>query len=63
MSVKSLLAKPFASLVCNQIKKGAQTAIADQETIFKTLIKKQAVQNLVKIIPLLKSAHTTISKG
>lgn len=40
MSVKSLLAKPFASLVYNQIKKGARTADADQEAIFKTLIKK-----------------------
>ncbi len=40
MSVKSLLAKPFASLVNNQIKKGAQTAVADQEAVFKTLIKK-----------------------
>jgi hypothetical protein len=40
MSVKSLLAKPFALLVHNKIKKGAQTAVADQESIFKTLLKK-----------------------
>ncbi|WP_018612766.1 GH3 auxin-responsive promoter family protein [Segetibacter koreensis] len=40
MSVKSLLAKPFALLVHNKIKKGAQTAVADQEAIFKTLLKK-----------------------
>lgn len=42
MSVKSLLAKPFASLIYNKIKKGAQTAVADQEAIFKSLIKKAA---------------------
>ncbi len=40
MNVKSLLAKPFALLIYNQIKKGAQTAVSDQEAIFKTLIKK-----------------------
>lgn len=42
MSVKSLLAKPFASLVYNKIKKEALTAVADQEVIFKALIKKAA---------------------
>ena len=40
MSLKSLLAKPFASFIYHTIKKEAQTAVADQEAIFKTLIKK-----------------------
>ncbi len=42
MSLKSLLAKPFASLIYKQTKKEAQTAVADQQAIFKTLIKKAA---------------------
>ena len=40
MNVKSLAARPFALLINNQIKRGAQTAVADQEAVFKTLIKK-----------------------
>ncbi|MCW3108558.1 MAG: auxin-responsive promoter family protein [Segetibacter sp.] len=40
MSLKSFLAKPFASFIYNQIKKGTQTAVADQEAILKTLIKQ-----------------------
>ncbi len=39
MSLKSFLAKPFASYIYNQIKKGTETAVADQEAIFKNLIK------------------------
>ena len=39
MSLKILLAKPFASLVYRNIIKHSHTALADQETIFKTLIK------------------------
>lgn len=42
MSLKSLLAKPFASLIYKQTKKEAQTAVADQQAIFKTFIKKAA---------------------
>lgn len=42
MSLKSLLAKPFALLVHNQIKKEAQTAVADQQAIFQSLIKTAA---------------------
>ncbi|HLL44291.1 MAG TPA: GH3 auxin-responsive promoter family protein, partial [Segetibacter sp.] len=42
-NVKSLVAKPFALLIHNEIKKGAQTAVADQETVFKTLIKKAGI--------------------
>ena len=45
MSLKSLLAKPFASYIYNKIQKGAQTSVADQEAIFASLIKtgKQTV--------------------
>ncbi len=39
MNLKSLLAKPFAYYIYNQIKKGAETAVADQQAILKTLIK------------------------
>jgi len=39
MNLKSLLAKPFAYYIYNQIKKGAETAVADQEAIFKNLVK------------------------
>jgi hypothetical protein len=39
MNLKSLLAKPFAYFIYNQVKKGAETAVADQENIFKTLLK------------------------
>jgi hypothetical protein len=42
MSLMSLLAKPFALLVYKRIKKEAQTAVSDQHTIFKSLIKKAA---------------------
>ncbi|MEX6686136.1 GH3 auxin-responsive promoter family protein [Danxiaibacter flavus] len=39
MNLKSLLAKPFAGYIYNRIKKGMETAVADQEVIFKDLIK------------------------
>lgn len=42
MSLKSLLAKPFALFVYRKIRKEALTAVADQQAIFKTLIKKAA---------------------
>jgi hypothetical protein len=38
MSIKSFLAKPFASFIYNQIRKGTKTALADQQTILKNLI-------------------------
>lgn len=38
MTLKSLLARPFASYIYNQIKKGAHTANADQDKIFKSLL-------------------------
>ena len=40
MNIKSFLAKPFANFVYNKIQKGYKTAIADQESIFKSLIKE-----------------------
>lgn len=42
MKIKSLLAKPFASIVHRQIKKGMLTANEDQQTIFQELIKSAA---------------------
>ncbi|MBO9593146.1 MAG: GH3 auxin-responsive promoter family protein [Niabella sp.] len=39
MKFKSFLAKPFASIVSKNIKKGMQTAVEDQENILKYLIK------------------------
>ncbi|MDE3235904.1 MAG: GH3 auxin-responsive promoter family protein [Bacteroidota bacterium] len=39
MNLKSLLARPFAQLIYSRIKKGMETALHDQEEIFKGLIK------------------------
>ncbi len=39
MNLKSLLAKPFAGYIYNKIKKGMETAVADQDAIFKMLLK------------------------
>ena len=39
MKIKSFLAKPFATYIYKQIKKGMITAVADQEYIFQQLIK------------------------
>ncbi len=39
MKIKSFLARPFASYVYKGIRKGMQTAVADQENILKALIK------------------------
>lgn len=39
MKIKSFLAKPFASYIYKGIRKGMATAVADQEAIFKQLIK------------------------
>jgi len=38
MNIKSLLARPFAGYIARQIRKGMDTALADQENILKTLI-------------------------
>ncbi len=39
MKIKSFLAKPFASYIYKGIRKGMMTAVADQDTILKSLIK------------------------
>jgi hypothetical protein len=39
MNLKSLLARPFAGYIYNKVKKGMDTAVEDQESIFKHLIK------------------------
>jgi hypothetical protein len=39
MKFKSLFAKPFASYIHKQVRKGMTTAIDDQEAIFKELLK------------------------
>jgi len=42
MKIKSFLAKPFASYIYKQIKKGMETAVEDQQSIFTQLIKDAA---------------------
>jgi GH3 auxin-responsive promoter len=39
MKIKSFLAKPYASIVSNRIKKGMATAVADQQALMQQLIK------------------------
>ncbi|MGV3767603.1 MAG: GH3 auxin-responsive promoter family protein [Chitinophagaceae bacterium] len=39
MKFKSFLAKPFASYIYKQVRKGMQTALADQDHILKNLLK------------------------
>jgi len=39
MKIKSFLAKPFASYIHKQIRKGMQTAVEDQKKILKELLK------------------------
>ncbi|MEJ7589449.1 MAG: GH3 auxin-responsive promoter family protein, partial [Ferruginibacter sp.] len=42
MKIKSFLAKPFAGYIYKQIKKGMETALEDQQSIFSQLIKTGA---------------------
>ncbi len=42
MKIKSFLAKPFASYIYKQIKKGIETAVEDQQSTFNQLIKSAA---------------------
>ncbi|MEO7209393.1 MAG: GH3 auxin-responsive promoter family protein, partial [Chitinophagaceae bacterium] len=42
MKIKSFLAKPFAGYIYKQIKKGMETAVEDQQSIFNYLIKTGA---------------------
>ncbi len=39
MKIKSFLAKPYASIVYNRIRKGMSTAVADQQAILQQLLK------------------------
>lgn len=39
MKIKSILAKPFASYIYNKVRKGATTALQDQDAILKSLLK------------------------
>ncbi len=39
MAIKSWLAKPFANYIYKQIKRGMETAVEDQQSIFEELIK------------------------
>src|SRR3954452_25364868 len=39
MNLKSLLARPFANYIYNRISKGMETAVADQQNIFKSLVR------------------------
>ncbi len=39
MTIKSILAKPFAGYIYKQIKKGMESAVADQQSIFNHLVK------------------------
>ena len=48
MDLKSLLAKPFAAYIYNKIKKGMETAVDDQENIFKSLIKSAKITEFGK---------------
>ncbi len=42
MKIKSFLAKPFANYIYKQVKKGMETAVHDQQSIFNHLIKTAA---------------------
>lgn len=42
MKIKSFLAKPFANYIYKQIKKGMETAVQDQQSIFSQLVKDAA---------------------
>lgn len=42
MKIKSFLAKPFANYIYKQVKKGMETAVQDQQSIFLQLLKDAA---------------------
>lgn len=42
MKIKSIVARPFAQYIYRQIKKEMQTAVADQHSIFRQIIKSAA---------------------
>ena len=48
MKIKSFLAKPFANYIFKQVKKGMETAVQDQQSIFNLLIKEAAATEFGK---------------
>lgn len=48
MAIKSFLAKPFASYIHKQIRKGMETAVHDQQAIFQQLIKTGSITEFGK---------------
>ena len=67
MKIKSFFAKPFANYIYKQIKKGMETAVQDQQSIFNHLMKDAAKtvfgkehqfelikshQDFVKLVPI-----------
>lgn len=48
MKIKSFLAKPFASYIYKGIRKGMNTAVADQENILKNLLKTGRITEIGK---------------
>jgi len=42
MKIKSLLARPYASIVYNKVRKGMVTAVADQQAVLQYLLKNGA---------------------
>jgi phenylacetate-coenzyme A ligase PaaK-like adenylate-forming protein len=48
MNLKSLLARPFANYINNKISKGTETAVADQQRIFRNLVKSAKVTTFGK---------------
>jgi hypothetical protein len=48
MKIKSFLAKPFASYIYKGIRKGMETALQDQDLIFKNLIKQAEITDFGK---------------
>ncbi len=43
MKIKSLLARPYASIVHTKVRKGMATAVADQNAVLQYLLKNGAV--------------------
>lgn len=43
MKIKSLLARPYASIVYNKVRKGMVTAVADQQAVLQYLLKNGAI--------------------
>jgi hypothetical protein len=57
MKIKSFLAKPFASYIYKGIRKSLATAVEDQETILRTLLKTGRTTEFGKHVHLDKAAN------